>query len=154
MLKKTNPDPKDTGTRRIGAELMSIKPNEAYTLLTRIDPGRVRSGRAVGLRDGAILALVAAGFTTIQIVALPASAVSREGRRVVLSFVRYDIPRQVIVTTEIGNRLAAWLTEAKLWGSPEPLFRGCRGPLTPMGIWKIINRYRSLEPSAARKKAA
>lgn len=133
---------------------MSIKPNEAYTLLTRIDPDRVRSGRAVGLRDGAILALVAAGFTTIQIVALPASAVSREGRRVVLSFVRYDIPRQVIVTPEIGNRLAAWLTEAKLWGSPEPLFQGCRGPLTPMGIWKIINRYRSLEPSAARKKAA
>jgi len=48
---------------------MRLDPGLARTLLPRVDPGRVRSGRAVGLRDGAVLALVATGLTAAQLAA-------------------------------------------------------------------------------------
>lgn len=133
---------------------MRFDPDQAYDLLPRVDLGRVRSGRAVGLRDGAVLALVAAGFSAVEIAALRASAVTMENRQVVVSIHRHGVPWSAILSTDLGARLYVWLSEADIWGLPEPLFRGCRGPLTPMGIWKILDRYRSLEPACPHRKAA
>lgn len=64
---------------------MRLDPEEAHTLLPRVDPGRVRSGRAVGLRDGAVLALVAAGLTAVEIAALRATAITMANRQVVVA---------------------------------------------------------------------
>jgi hypothetical protein len=133
---------------------MRLDHKHALALLSLVDPSRVRSGRAVGLRDGAVLALAAAGLTTLEIAALPASAILTDGHRVVLSVERCGMHCLTVLKGELGRRLTTWLTEAKLWGSSETLFRGSRGPLTPMGIWKIIERYRSLEEAAAHREAA
>jgi len=137
------PKSTDTGTGRIGAALMRLDPEHAYTLLPRIDPGRVRSGSAVGLRDGAVLALVAVGLTAVEIAALRASAITMANRRAVVSVRRHGISWYIVLPDDLGGRLVAWISEAKIWGLPEPLFRGCRGPLTSMGIWKIFDRYRN-----------
>jgi len=121
---------------------MRLDPKEAHILLPRVDPGRVRSGRAVGLRDGAVLALVAAGLTAVEIAALRATAITMANRQALVSVHRHGISWSVLLPGDHGSRLLAWLTEARIWGLPEPVFYGCRGPLTSMGIWKILNRYR------------
>lgn len=129
---------------------MHLDPKQAYTLLDRVDLGRTRSGKAVGLRDGAILALVAAGLSTIQIAALQASDIKVVHQRVIVLLRRGENPVFTQLPRLLGGRLLVWLSDAKLWGCPEPLFRGCRGPLTPMGIWKVLDRYR--KPQARRRR--
>jgi len=47
-------------------------------------------------------------------------------------------------------RVVVWLTEAGIWGRDEPVFCGCRGPLTAMGIFKIVERYRNPKPARQR----
>jgi hypothetical protein len=104
------------------------------------------------LRDGAVLALIAAGLNAIQIAGLRASAVHREGHQVLLSFEHSSgCIWMNVLPTELGARLLAWLTEAKIWGLPEPVFRGCRGPLTPMGIFKVFARHRDAQTAPAEK---
>jgi len=133
---------------------MRLDPAIAHRLLPRVDPGRVRSGMAVGLRDGAVLALIAAGLEAVEISALRASAIRMEKGRVMVHVRRRGGHWWIVFPTDLGARLLAWLTEVRLWGVPVPVFQGCRGPLTPMGICKILGRYRDLEPAPARGKAA
>jgi len=128
---------------------MRLDSEEAHTLLPRVDPGRVRSGRAVGLRDGAVLALVAAGLAAVEIAALQATAITMTNRQAVVSVHRHGISWSVVLPDDLGSRLLAWLTEARIWGLPVPVFHGCRGPLTSMGIWKILDRYR--DPQSRRR---
>ncbi|HWM91658.1 MAG TPA: hypothetical protein VN493_12900 [Thermoanaerobaculia bacterium] len=128
---------------------MRLDPEEAHTVLPRVDPGRVRSGRAVGLRDGAVLALVAAGLTAVEIAALRATAITMANRQAVVSVHRHGISWYIGLPDDLGGRLLAWLAEARIWGLPEPVFEGCRGPLTAMGIWKILDRYRN--PQSRRR---
>ena len=132
---------------------MRIDPKLARTLLPRVDPGRVRSGRAVGLRDGAVLTLVAAGLTTLEIAALRATAVTMANRQAVVEIHRQGICWHILLHDELGGWLLAWLTEARIWGLPEPVFQGCRGPLTAMGIWKILERYRNPQEGRSRRQA-
>ena len=129
---------------------MRLDSQEALTLLSRVDLGRSRSGRSVGLRDGAILALVAVGLSTIEIAALRASDVTMTHRKVLVQVRRNGLPWLAPLPSTLGGRLVVWLSDAKLWGRPEPLFRGCRGPLTPMGIWKIFDHYRKLQARPRR----
>lgn len=150
----TTPEVTESGAGRTGAALMRLDPELAHKLLPRVDPGRVRSGRAVGLRDGAVLALVAVGFSAVEIARLQASAIKMENRQVVVLLQRDGNHWSVLLPTDLGARLVAWLTEARIWGLPQPLFQGCRGPLTPMGICKILERYRNLQPVSVRRKAA
>jgi site-specific recombinase XerD len=144
---------------------MHLDPEQALALLPRVDLGRTRSGRAVGLRDGAVLALVAVGLSTIEIAALRASDVTMTHRKVLVLVRRNGVPWIARLPSTLGGRLMVWISEAKLWGRQEPLFRGCRGPLTPMGIWKIFDRYRKArarrslylvpkQPKTARGRAA
>ena len=130
---------------------MRLDPEQAHALLPRVDPGRVRSGRAVGLRDGAVLALVAAGLTAVEIAAIRATAITMANRQAVVSVRRHGISWSIVLPDDLGGRLLAWLTEARIWGLPEPVFQGCRGPLTSMGIWKILDRYR--DPQRRRRRS-
>jgi len=129
---------------------MHIDPQEALALLPRVDLGRTRSGRAVGLRDGAVLALVSVGLSTIEIAALRASDVTMTHRKVLVLVRRNGVPWLARLPSTLGGRLMVWISETKAWGLQVPLFRGCRGPLTPMGIWKIFDRYRKPQARARR----
>lgn len=131
---------------------MRLDPKHAHELLPHVDPGRVRSGRAVGLRDGALLALVAAGLSATEIAALQASAITMVDTRLVLAVHRHGITWSAPLPIDLGARLLAWLTESRLWAVPEPVFRGQRGPLTPVGICAVLKRYHNHRPASARRK--
>lgn len=133
---------------------MHLNPQQARALLPCVDPGRVLSGRAVGLRDGALLALIAAGLSTAEIVSLRASAVTMTGGHVMVTVARHDISWFAVLPTDLGARLLAWLTESRLWAVPEPLFRGRRGPLTQIGIRQVLRRYRNQRPAPPRRRCA
>ncbi len=131
---------------------MPIEPEEAHRLLPRVDPGRVRSGQAVGLRDGAVLALLAAGLKVTEISALRATNVKMVGGRVMVVG-KFEVATwSRVLPTDIAARVVVWLTEAEIWGRDEPVFRGCRGPLTAMGIFKIVERYRKSKPARQRAR--
>lgn len=122
---------------------MRLDPRHAHELLPRVDPGRVYSGKAVRLRDGALLALVAAGLSAVEIAALRASDITMADSKLVIAVHRQGITWSAPLPTDLGARLLVWLTESRLWAVPEPIFRGSRGPLTPRSICKILGRYRS-----------
>jgi len=117
---------------------MRLCPKEAYAALPQVDPGRMRSGLPVGLRDGALLALVAAGLSSEEIAGLKASQISMAGGRLVISFRRPGVTCLVILSANLGSRLLAWLSERRLWSLPEPVF----GPLTSIGVRMVLVRYR------------
>jgi hypothetical protein len=121
---------------------MRLRPEHVQALLPQVDPGRLRFGWAVGLRDGALLALVAAGLSAVEIAALKASAVTLHGGRVVVSVRRHGVTWSAVLPTDLGGRLLAWLSECRLWADAVPIFRGARGPLTQDGIRKVLDRYR------------
>lgn len=131
---------------------MHLDPKQAHELLPRVDPGRVRAGKAVGLRDGALLALVAAGLSAVEIAALRASAITMSDGKLVVSVHRQGITWSAALPTDLGARLLAWLTETRLWAVPEPLFRGQRGPLTAIGICAVLERYRNHQSAPKRRK--
>jgi len=125
---------------------MRLHPEHAYKLLSRVDPGRVYLGQPVGLRDGALLALVAAGLSAVEIAALQASAITMSGGQVIVAVHRYGTTWTANLPTGLGARLLAWMSESRLWAEPEPVFRGRRGPLAPAGICKVLSRYRRGAP--------
>jgi len=98
----------------------------------------MRSGLPVGLRDGALLALVAAGLSSEEIAGLKASQISMAEGRLVISFRRPGVTCLVILSANLGSRLLAWLSERRLWSLPEPVF----GPLTSIGVRMVLVRYR------------
>jgi hypothetical protein len=117
---------------------MRLSPEEARAALPQVDPGRVRSGLPVGLRDGALLALVIAGLSSKEIAGLKASEITMAGGRLVLSNCGADADRSVILSIHLGGRLLAWLSERRLWAVPEPVF----SPLTSNGVRQVLARYR------------
>jgi hypothetical protein len=70
-------------------------------------------------------------------------------RQAVVAIHRHGLSWSIVLPDDLGGRLLAWLTEARIWGLPEPVFQGCRGPLTSMGIWRILDRYR--DPQSRRR---
>ena len=120
---------------------MRLRPEEAHAALPQVDPGRLRSGQPVGLRDGALLALLAAGLSAVEIASLKASAVSMAAGRLVVSVRRHGVTWSVILSIELGARLLAWLTERRLWAMREPVFRGPQGALTSDAVRKVLDRY-------------
>ena len=122
---------------------MLLRPEHARALLPRVDPGRMYKGLPVGLRDGALLALLAAGLSVPEISRLCASSVNMARGKVLVAVNRHDIPWCAALPTDLGSRLLAWLTERRLWAAAEPVFTGPQGPLTRMGIYNVLKRYRS-----------
>ena len=132
---------------------MRCRAADADRLLSRVDPGRLFGGRAVGLRDGALLALLAAGLTIFDISPLRASAVTMNDGQVQIAIQRRSITWSATLPTALGARLLAWLSERRLWGEEVPLFT-CRrgGPLSHSGISGVLHRYRHHPPAPPKKK--
>ena len=126
---------------------------DAYQLLPRVDPGRLFGGRAVGLRDGALLALLAAGLTSGEASNLRATAIALIAGQVQISLQRQGIIWSATLPTALGARVFAWLSECRLWGEEEPVFTGHRGgPISLDGVGRVLHRYRHLPSTPARKR--
>ena len=136
---------------RTGEVLMRFCSDQARELLSRVDPGRVHAGRAVGLRDGALLALLATGLTVRETAALRASALTTTSGQVQLAIQRQGLTWSVVLSPDLGAWLLAWLSEC-LCGEAEPVFRGPRGPLSPIAIRKVLERYRNRPPAPVRRR--
>jgi site-specific recombinase XerD len=122
--------------------MSAIRPERARAVLPQVDPARLVLGWPVGLRDGALLALIAAGLSAAEICALPASAITMERGNLLVTVRRHGILWKVVLPTDLGARLPAWLTESRLWADPTPVLYGPRGPLTRTAIHQILHRYR------------
>ena len=132
---------------------MRFRAADADRLLSRVDPGRLFGGRAVGLRDGALLALLAAGLTSVEISTLRASAVTMNDSQVQIAIQRQGITWSAALPTALGARLLAWLSESRLWGEEVSLFTSRRGgPLSHTGISGVFHRYRHHPPARKRIK--
>ena len=107
----------------------------------------------MGLRDGALLALVAAGLSAVEIAAIRASDITLTDGRLVIAVRRHGVLWSAALPTDLGARLLAWLSECRLWGVPEPVFRGRRGALTPIGICKVLERYRNRQSITVRHRS-
>lgn len=132
---------------------MRFHPDAALALLPRVDPGRVRAGKAIGLRDGALLALIAAGLTSVEIAALRASAVTVIDNQVHVATQRRGLTWKAALPTQVGSWLLAWLSERRIWGEAELVFTGRRGGrFSLVGISRVLHRYRTNPPARAKKK--
>lgn len=131
---------------------MKLSPKSAHAHLPQVDPGRLYKGWPVGLRDGALLALIAAGFSAVEISALRASAVTMAGGRVVVTVHRDGVPLSAVLPVDLGARVLAWLNECRLWAADVQVFTSPRGPLHPKGICKVLGRYRSRSRASERMR--
>jgi len=121
---------------------MPLRPEHAHELLARVDPARLRSGWPVGLRDGAVLALLAAGLTACEISRLRASAVTMNRGKLLVGVRRSGVTWYAVMPVDLGGRLLVWLTERRLWAEDTLIFSGPHGRLSPMAIHQVLDRYR------------
>ena len=121
---------------------MPLRPEQAHALLPHVDPARLRGGWPVGLRDGALLALIAAGLSAEEVAGLQASAVTMERGHVQVALHRHRLTWTVALSTELGARLLAWLTERRLWATADLIFDSPQRPLSAAAIHQILCRYR------------
>jgi len=129
---------------------MRLTPNQACDILRRIDHGRVYLGRPLGLRDSALLALIAAGLSAVNVANLKASDIDIIAGRVTATVAVHDGGTQnFTLSGSGGTRLLAWIHHRRLWGTTAPVFTGHQGvPYTSRAISAVLDRYRS-----KRKKA-
>lgn len=122
---------------------MPIRPESARAILSRVDPGRMFSGWPVGLRDGALLALLAAGLTPQEIAGLRASAVTMNRGNLMISVHRQGVTWYAVLPTDLAGRVLVWLTQCRLWAEGAPVFTAPQGScLSPKAIYSILHRYR------------
>ena len=114
----------------------------AHVALSRVDPSRMRAGWPVGLRDGALLALLAAGITPGEICRLRASAVTMNRGKLLVEVHRRGVIWYAVLPADLAGRVLVWLTERRLWAEAVPVFTGPGGPLSPKSIYTILKRYR------------
>ena len=115
-----------------------------HEVLSRVDPARMRLDWPVGLRDGALLALLAAGLTAREISRLRASAVMMKRGKVLVAVHRQGVVWYAALPTDLGSRVLVWFTERRLWGEGTPVFTGPDGSLlSRKSIYTIVNRYRN-----------
>lgn len=120
---------------------MLLDAEQAYAALPQVDPARTRGGRPVGLRDGALLALLASGLSAAEISRLRCTSITMSRGRLLVTVQRGRIRWTAELPGELGGRLLVWLTEARLWAVDAPVFTAARGPLTRFGICKLLERY-------------
>jgi site-specific recombinase XerC len=122
---------------------MPIRPARARAVLPQVDPGRMQLGWPVGLRDGALLALLVAGLTAREISHLRASSVTMYRGRLLVAVQREGVTWYAELPGELGGRVLVWLTERRLWAEGAPVFTGRNGsPLSRKSIYSIVHRYR------------
>jgi hypothetical protein len=131
---------------------MNLDADQAQALLPQVDPARLYAGCPVGLRDGALLALVAAGFTAVEISGLRASSITMAGGKLQIVVQRRRVLWSATMPVDLGGRVLVWISERRIWGTEEPVFVGVRGPLTPFGIRKILDRHGNHQPSRPTRR--
>ncbi|HEX7184444.1 MAG TPA: hypothetical protein VF756_21640 [Thermoanaerobaculia bacterium] len=130
---------------------MLLSPEQARQALSRVDPARLLAGWPVGLRDGALLALLAAGLNAEEISELHASAISMDRGNLIVAVRRYGITWRAEMPIDLGGRLLAWLTERRLWATDTPVFTGPQGPLSYFAVYKVLERYGNRQPAPRRR---
>lgn len=121
---------------------MEFRRRRARAALPHVEPGRVYSGWPVGLRDSAVLALLAAGLTTEEICGLRASSITMDRGELVVKVHRDGVTWHAAMPPDLGARLLAWITERRLWGDPMPVFSRRRGgQLSADAVYQILFRY-------------
>ncbi|HSN87099.1 MAG TPA: hypothetical protein VL025_10095 [Thermoanaerobaculia bacterium] len=125
-----------------------LGPEQARALLPYVDAARWRGNFPVGLRDGALLSLIAAGLTAEEIAVLRATAITLEGGRLHVTIDRFGMVYIIILTPDMASRLLAWVTERRLWSTDELVLSSPEGPITPNGIWLVLHRYRQEKENA------
>lgn len=121
---------------------MPFQPERARSILTRVDPARMRRGWPIGLRDGALVALAAAGFNAEEISGLQASSITMDRGHLLVEVRRHGVIWRAVLPSDLGARLLAWLSERRLWADPMPVFTGPEEPLSPTAVHQILFRYR------------
>ncbi len=121
---------------------MILSPEQARILLPGVDPARLRAGWPVGLRDGAIMALAAAGLSAGEIARLQATAITMARGILWVTVQRNGVTWHAELPADLGGRLLAWLSERRLWASAKPVFIRPKGPITPKCIYRILERRR------------
>jgi len=116
----------------------------ARAVLSRVDPARQWSGWPVGLRDGALVALLAAGLTAREISRLRASAITMNRGTLLITVHRHGVNWHADLPADLGGRLLVWLAERRLWAEGTHVFTSPQedGPLDPKAIHAILDRYR------------
>jgi hypothetical protein len=117
-------------------------PQRVRTLLSGTDRAPQRSRRPVDLRDGALLALVAAGLTAREIAALQASSITMDRGHLLITLRRHGVIWKALLPADLGAHLLAWLSERRIWGEPAPVFTGRQGRLTPTAVYLTLHRNR------------
>jgi hypothetical protein len=124
----------------------------AAEALPCVDLGRVRGRLAVGLRDGALLALLARGLTCAETALLlcdQVTLVERTGQAR-LTTRRPPWRCELLLNPVQSAFLVAWLSEIRGYGEPRPLFfDDANRPLTRGGVNAILLRYHRRHRRAA-----
>jgi integrase len=121
---------------------MFLDSDQARSLLTRVDPARSWWGWPVGLRDTALLTLLASGLSAAEVSRLRASEITLDHGRLSVEIQRQGVALSLVVPVELRSRLLAWLTARRLWGTAEPVITCPKGPLSLEGIYTLLRRYR------------
>jgi site-specific recombinase XerD len=125
-----------------------IRPERARNLLSATDRAPQRSRRPLSLRQGALLALIAAGLTAHEIANLQASAITMELGHLLVTVRRHGVIWEACLPADLAPHLLAWLSERRLWGEPAPVFTGRQGRLTPTAVYQALHRYRQKQRNA------
>jgi site-specific recombinase XerD len=129
-------------------------PKQARALLFLVNPGRRWAGWPAGLRDGAVLALFAAGLSAEEISQLRASNITIGHGRLQVSILRHDEDWSVRLSPTLSGRLLEWLTDRRLWATNELVIEGPEGPLNNEEVHQILFRYRHRIKGRRSKRVA
>jgi integrase len=133
---------------------MNSLAHRAADLLRRIDLGRVHCGQPIGLRDGALLALLASGMSPGEIIALKASDITLAGGRVTVTVgVLFGSAQTYNLSIPLGARVLAWLSARHLLHTAAPVFTCQRGPCTARAITAVLGRYQRPKRKPRRRSA-
>lgn len=120
---------------------------EYARLARRVDLGEVARGVAIGLRDRALLSVLAAGASFAEAAALqgdqlrvPAEGLGLTTTGLLLVFPRTNRRFEALqLTPPESAALLAWVADRRLWGLPRPVFG-----LTRAGVQGVVERYRRM----------
>jgi integrase len=118
-----------------------IRPSRAREILRGVDPAWRYAGEPIGLRDGALLALLGTGLTCEEIASLRADAIQLEQGRLRIYLERDGVEWSATVRKDIVRRVLDWLTETRRWGTGDRVFTGPQGTLSSFAIYKLLERY-------------
>ncbi len=125
---------------------MSTTREWAVDALLTVDLGRVYGSLAVGLRDGALLALLASGLSCADVAALDCDQVTLLAKTSQARILARRPPWrcELLLGSQHSAYLVAWLSEIRGYNERRPLFVDEGGQrLTRGGVSAILARYKA-----------